>query len=35
MKIPNLYDLPFPGGGYGAGGTDWGGGGGCNNVASG
>ena len=35
MKIPNLYDLPLLGGGCGAGGTDWGSGGGCNSVASG
>ena len=35
MKIPNLHDLPLPGGGSGAGGMDWGSGGGCSGVAGG
>ena len=33
MKIPNLYDLPLPGGSCGAGGTDWDSGGGWNSIA--
>ena len=33
MKIPNLYDLPLPSGSCGAGGTDWGSGGGWNSIA--